>query len=445
MPKRKRCGCSYNEKSKKHGGKDVKVRKLIRMRPFRESRIAGEKKVDTLSTIEKKKKRKCPSFFNMGCCNTRSSRAKPAYRSVKLYTAYLGEVPVDVYDFADGSVALQTYIEGLPGRGDLLVKCLDVQTYKIYPEEYDYDADQLAGLEPSHVEIEECKRNHEVISKLEGIQKIRKLTYTEKKVLHRAYVYNNAVDIHFNTCQYVDFLHKKLSLNNIIDSSYLLSMHNVPLLDNAFFTGKYMVYGNGNSYFYPLGTSDIGGHELGHGIVQTLSGLEYRGHAGALNEHFADVFGVCFEFFLYKKFNTVLGDEKGDLKNSSDWTIGEDSGKLVSHLRDMKDPTSADQPQPKYYKGEHWEDPNSEEDHGGVHTNSGVGNHCFYLLSQSIGKQKALQIFYKCLCRLGPTSSYMEFRDILKKITNHDDNLSLMCVGALDKCGLTSKAESDWL
>ena len=52
-----------------------------------------------------------------------------------------------------------------------------------------------------------------------------------------------------------------------------------------------MAYGDGD-IFEPLTRSlSVIGHELSHGVVQFSGGLVYRDQAGALNEHFADVFG----------------------------------------------------------------------------------------------------------------------------------------------------------
>ena len=46
--------------------------------------------------------------------------------------------------------------------------------------------------------------------------------------------------------------------------------------------------------FSPLHRSlDVVGHELTHGVVESHRDLEYPNESGALNEHFADVFGVA--------------------------------------------------------------------------------------------------------------------------------------------------------
>jgi hypothetical protein len=373
---------------------------------------------------------------------THASRSA-GYKTVKVYSAYLGEVDLNVYDVGKGYVALQTLVPGMDDRPDIFVKAVDVQKHALYPDKYQYDIRYLAQVQPTFINIQKAADNAKIIELMKAQKKVAelsggKLHPQDQKRLHAAYIYNNAVDIHFNMCQYLHFLHKYTGKNNVTNSNILLSMHNVARLDNAFWTGNYMVYGNGNSTFYPLGTSDVGGHEAGHGLVQTVAGLKYQGHSGALNESFADVLGVCFEFFLYYKFNNNIDGE-------SDWLIGEDSGKCIEYLRNMKDPTNAKQPQPKIYRGPYWMDPNNKSrDFGGVHTNSGVGNYCFYLLSTNLGWEKALGVFWECLQQLGPNSSYIDFRDYLKVVAAKDPVLKDAVKLALYGSGLTDTVVTDW-
>lgn len=364
------------------------------------------------------------------------------YRKIKLYSAYLGSVEVDIFDVGYGHVALQTIVKGLDNEPDIFIKEIDVNKNNLQPDRYQYDIRYLAQLPPTLVDIKECKKHYMIIVRLEEKKKKEPLTDSDLKQLHKSYIYNNAVDIHFNTCQYVDFLHKYVKINNVTNTNVLLSMHNVARFDNAFFTGEYMVYGNGDRMFFPLGSSDISGHELGHGVVQSIAGLKYQGHSGALNESFADILGVCFEFFLYTKFNKNE-DKTDDIKGDPDWTIGEDCGKALAHLRNMQDPNQANPPQPKKYRGKYWRNPNSAVDHGGVHTNSGVGNYCFYKISKDIGYVRALDIFCECLGMLSPSSSYIDFRDSLMNI-RMTRGLSNTINKTLNEVGLNIRAVLDW-
>ncbi len=176
-----------------------------------------------------------------------------------------------------------------------------------------------------------------------------------------------------------------------------------------------MVYGMGDdSVFNPFVGLDVVGHEFSHMVIDNNGngGLNYQGESGALNESFADIFGTCIEF-------DALG-------NSANWTIGENIV-LISpyYIRSMSDPNSADflGQQPDTYYGDYWADTTqSSGDEGGVHTNSGVQNFWFYLLSQGgsgtndlgnsysvtgIGIDKAMQIAYRNLTTyLTPAATY---------------------------------------
>jgi len=92
-----------------------------------------------------------------------------------------------------------------------------------------------------------------------------------------------------------------------------------------------------------------------------------------LNEGFSDIWGACVEQYT----TAALGLTK------STWLIGEDFTN-GSALRSMSDPKSKGQP--AYYGGQNWvSDPGSYDannDYGGVHANSGVLNHWFYIVSQ---------------------------------------------------------------
>jgi Zn-dependent metalloprotease len=65
-------------------------------------------------------------------------------------------------------------------------------------------------------------------------------------------------------------------------------------LDNAFWNGRQMAYGDGDGVLFNRFTCalDVIGHELTHGVQAYTCRLEYDGESGALNERFADVFGI---------------------------------------------------------------------------------------------------------------------------------------------------------
>jgi Zn-dependent metalloprotease len=158
-------------------------------------------------------------------------------------------------------------------------------------------------------------------------------------------------------------------------------------LGNAFWNGIAMFYGNGDNSFKPLARGlDVAGHEMSHGVVQSTANLEYQGESGALNESFADVFGAMID--------------------REDWLIGEDvvftSAFPSGALRSLQDPHNGAATgdfnrgwQPKKYSERY----TGSEDNGGVHLNSGIPNHAFYLFANdgSVGKERAEKVYYRAL------------------------------------------------
>ncbi len=328
--------------------------------------------------------------------------------TVPVYSAYLGQVQLSGIDLGRGNIALRSVVRGIHVNTiDAVLSGLQVLTTN-------YQLSYLMRLPVTVINVNECKRHYDIIH-----------SDVDQETRHLSLIHNICVDIHFNTCGYVNFLQEQIGVNNIIASNVLVSIHNVAKYDNAFFSGSYMVYGNGDSLFYPLGAIDTTGHELSHGLVQLFAGLVYEGHAGALNESFADVGGVSFEFFMYNR---------NQLEGKSDWTLGEDMGKRIKYLRNMQDPNDAEMPQPKFFRGIYWADPNSSVDYGNVHRNSGVANFCFYNFAQKVGVIAALSVWLECLKQLKPRASYLDFRDVIKPLGAVD----------LDIVGLGPSAVSDW-
>jgi thermolysin len=144
--------------------------------------------------------------------------------------------------------------------------------------------------------------------------------------------------------------------------------------NNAFWHNNQMTYGDGDGTNYtPLVTLDIAGHEMTHGVTQYTANLTYSNESGALNESMSDVFGVLVE--LYADGGVISGDT---------WKIGEDAytpTRSGDALRYMDNPhlagnagyTSNDDPD--HYSERY----TGTGDSGGVHINSGIANHAFYL------------------------------------------------------------------
>lgn len=167
--------------------------------------------------------------------------------------------------------------------------------------------------------------------------------------------------------------------------------------NNAFWNGEQMVFGDGDGEIFldftlPI---DVIGHELAHGVTQHTANLDYFGQSGALNESVSDVFGA-----LIKQYSL------GQTAAEADWLIG--AGLLAPRvtgtaLRSMKEPGTAydddvlgKDPQPAtmddYVR--------TGRDNGGVHINSGIPNHAFYLAATTLGGhawERAGQIWYDVL------------------------------------------------
>jgi len=136
---------------------------------------------------------------------------------------------------------------------------------------------------------------------------------------------------------------------------------------NAFWDGVEMCYGDGGggTGWNPVVAMDDIGHELGHAYIEKTANLKYYGEPGALNEAWADIFGMAAE--------TYAGDR--------DWEQSEDSYSAAANLRDMSNPpNSGGGAQPDTYKKGAWKSTVGADD-GGVHTNSGVANYWFYLIT----------------------------------------------------------------
>lgn len=202
---------------------------------------------------------------------------------------------------------------------------------------------------------------------------------------------------------------------NSLDGEGLLlksSVHVRRKFNNAFWNGEQMAYGDGDGViFKPLtGSLSVIGHELSHGVVQFSGGLVYQDQSGALNESFADVFGALS--VQYK-----LGQSAAE----ADWLIG---GEILGPdiqgeaLRSMKapglaydDPILGKDPQP-YHMDVFV---NTFSDNGGVHINSGIPNHAFYLLAQLLGGnawEKAGHIWYDTMQEINnPHATFAEWAD----------------------------------
>ncbi|SES29204.1 Thermolysin metallopeptidase, catalytic domain [Pedococcus cremeus] len=162
----------------------------------------------------------------------------------------------------------------------------------------------------------------------------------------------------------------------------LASVHYGTDYDNAFWDGTQMVFGDGDGRYFQRFTAslDVIGHELTHGVTELTAGLTYRGQPGALNESISDVFGSLVRQRLL-----------GQRADQADWLIGADLLTDAVHgvaLRSLAapgtaydDPVLGKDPQPAHMDAF----VQTADDNGGVHINSGIPNHAFYLAATAVG------------------------------------------------------------
>jgi len=257
--------------------------------------------------------------------------------------------------------------------------------------------------------------------------------------------YNNtnkdigALDAHWGTEMTYDFWMNTFNRNSYDGNgsmlkSYIHYRSNPSAnLVNAFWNGTVMSYGDGNTSVSILTSIDVCGHEIGHGVCSSTANLAYQNQSGALNEGLSDIWGACIEH--YGRTGALTGPYA-----SAVWTIAEDLGS--SPFRSMSSPLSKGNPDT--YLGTNWTStgdegscvPASGNDQCGVHNNSGVLNHWFYILTAGksgtnnaptphsyavtgIGMTKSSQItYYAERDYLTSNATYLDMRNATLEVAN---------------------------
>ena len=246
---------------------------------------------------------------------------------------------------------------------------------------------------------------------------------------HNNTTYDNAaLDAHWGVAKTYDYFKTTFNRNSYDNAGAVLKsyVHYGNSYENAGWSGTEMIYGDGASTFRPLTAFDVTAHELGHAVCEYTADLAYQRESGAMNEGFSDIWGAVVEHkYAPEKQNFLIGE---------DITIAS-----PGHLRSMSNPKVALSPQPDTYRGTNWKPATVEEgcatpiggsfgnDYCGVHTNSGVLNHWFYILVMGktgtndlgksynvtgIGWDKAEKIVYKLESTyLTANSTYKNARD----------------------------------
>lgn len=236
--------------------------------------------------------------------------------------------------------------------------------------------------------------------------------YTGTDDVWNATIERAGVDAHYGAAQTYDYyqaVHGRNGINGASGPGTTTSaVGAIPLVvsrvhfgssgryNNAFWFNNQMSYGDGDGVtFSPLTTIDVAGHEMSHGVTEYTANLTYANESGALNEATSDIFGAMVE---------LRAD--GGTVTANTWLIGEDCytpGTAGDALRSMSSPfTYGD---PDHYSIRY----TGTADSGGVHTNSGIANHAFFLMAAGgtnrvsgisvtgIGTSASERIWYRAL------------------------------------------------
>ena len=213
-----------------------------------------------------------------------------------------------------------------------------------------------------------------------------------------------ATDAHWATEQMYDYLLNRHGINSYNDqgSKIISYIHVRQNWRNARWTGFWSEFGDAGGE--PWTFVDVVAHEFGHGFTRANAALIYSRESGALNESFSDIIGEAVQ-------RHVSGE--------ADWYA---TPSPLDTIRDYIDPNQFEQPDT--YFGDFWRVESG--DNYGVHSNSAVQNHWFYLLCEggaatndhgaayqvaSIGFEAAIDIALRnARYYLTPSSGYHDAR-----------------------------------
>jgi thermolysin len=163
------------------------------------------------------------------------------------------------------------------------------------------------------------------------------------------------------------------------------------------------VTSNGREWNFASGALDIVAHEITHGVIEFTSDLIYLNESGALNESFSDIMGTAVEFFIQPQGNGLL---------RADYLMAEDVARgATAGIRSLASPI--DRGHPDHYSLRY----TGPEDGGGVHINSGIPNHVFYLATEGgtnrvsglsvegvggVNRRQIETVFYRAITQLLP-------------------------------------------
>lgn len=217
-----------------------------------------------------------------------------------------------------------------------------------------------------------------------------------------------AVSAHANTAVVYDYFSTVLGRTSFDNAGALIevSIRYAPSLsrayNNAYWdpTAAQFVFGNRGNLQAAL---DVVGHEFTHAVVTSVVGrgdaVLDSGESGALNEAYADIFGMLVE-----------GKQGRDR-----WLIGEDSDDGA--LRDLSDPGSITTwlgP----YRARYEDKYTGSQDDWGEHINSTIFSHAVYRMMTDPATARVTDdmwatVFYQSLGKLGTSATFVDGRAAL--------------------------------
>lgn len=256
-------------------------------------------------------------------------------------------------------------------------------------------------------------------------------TFTDPAAVSAHYFLGKVYDYYYST-----FSRNSLDGNKKNIVSIVHVTNNGQSMANAFWTGDFIVFGDGGTMFYPLARGlDVIAHEFTHGVVQFTVDLEYKYQSGALNEGFADWGGAMVD--------------------RDDWLIGEDVVNPAyfpsGTMRDMRDPHNQAYPGDPNWLPAHmneYQDLPLDKDNGGVHINVGIINKATYLIGATIGKDKLEKIYYRVLEKryLTKQANFVDFRlaceRAAKELFGENSNEHQAVKNAFDAVGIGNSGGS---
>ncbi len=255
---------------------------------------------------------------------------------------------------------------GVPGKGET----------KYYGEQ-EFIVDSLA---PDHFVLRDPVRNISTYSAKTGQDKLYTMDVNTWD-LQSPDQDEVALDAHHCTSKFHDMMSNKFQWQGIDNlggaMDPVVHMSQGAAILNAYWDGQNAVFGNGDCHHSPLTTYSVVGHEFMHGITDYSSDLIYANESGAINESMSDIFGKALEYY--------------NSPATFSWDLGPEFHKTDygRTLRSLSNPNKTRCP--KLYQGKYW------SDGGAVHTNSGVFNYWFYLMTSGGQGTNELGTIYNVL------------------------------------------------